>query len=73
MSSEALARLTRASETPARQTVVSTEDLRVLLARAEGQPAPSSAVMTCRRCGHSAVVSFEYASMPVQHAQATTP
>ena len=66
MSSEALARLTRASESPARQTVVSTDDLRVLLARAAGTPQPSSATMTCRRCGHAATVAFEFASAPVQ-------
>lgn len=70
MSSEALARLTRASETPARQTVVSTEDLRVLLARAEGTPQPHAATITCRRCGHAATVDFQFASTPVQ---ATTP
>lgn len=68
MSSEVLARLTRASETPARQTVVSTEDLRVLLARAEGAPQPHAATMTCRRCGQSTQVDFHYAvaSAPVQ-------
>lgn len=68
MSSEALARLTRAAECPARQTVVSTDDLRVLLARADGKQAPSSATLTCRRCGHAATVDFQYASTPVQTA-----
>lgn len=66
MSSEVLARLTRASECPARQTVVNTDDLRVLLARIDGKPVPSSATLTCRRCGHAASLSFQFASTPVQ-------